>query len=170
MMPDPHHDGPDRGAATSGAATGRHTIDLTNAWEPPAAVPDPAASGCQAAPGGGPDTAWVRSFGLPTGLGAGDRVWLVLDAGRDCRLTLNDSPLPAVMASSSYAVEVTAMLLPRNRLRLLPVAGEPPVPTESSKRRAAHGRRRLPDAYGRVRLEIDTTAASDPPQETPAGA
>jgi hypothetical protein len=169
-MPDPHHDGPDRGAPAPGAATGRHTIDLTNAWEPPAAAPDSVASGCPAPPGCGPNVAWVRSFGLPTGLGAGDRVWLVLDGPQDCLLALNDSPLPAVMASSSYAVEITAMLLPRNRLRLLPAAGEPPVPTESSKRLVAHGRCRLPNAYGRVRLEIDTTAASDPPQETPAGA
>jgi len=169
-MPERHHAAPDRGAPTSGAATGRHTIDLTNAWEPPAAALNPAASGCPAAPGSGPDVAWARSFGLPTGLGTGDRVWLVLDAGQDCRLILNDSPLPAVMASSRHAVEVTAMLLPRNRLLLLPAAGEPPVPTESSKSLPTHGRCRLPDAYGRVWLEIDTAAAGDPPQETPAGA
>ena len=156
-MPEPHHDGPDQGAPTSGVATGRHTIDLTNAWEPPAAAPNPAA-------------AWTRSFGLPTGLGAGDRVWLVLDGGRACRLILNDSPLPAFEASSSYAVEVTAMLLPRNRLRLLPATGEPLVPSESSQSLSTHGRCRLPDAYGRIRLEIDTAAVGDPPQETPVGA
>jgi len=164
-MPDPRRAGvPDDGPPTSGDPNGPHTIDLTSAWEPPAA-----------APGGGSAAAWTRSFGLPTGLSPGDRVWLVLDGDRDCRLMLNpilnESPLPAVVGSSSpYAIDVTALLLPRNRLRLLPAAGEPPLPAAPSESLPAHGRCRLPAAYGRVRLEIDSAAVGSPPQETPAGA
>jgi len=157
--------GRDQKAPASGGTNGRHTIDLTNAWESPTAGPAPARD-C------GPETAaaWARSFGLPTGLSSGDRVWLVLDAGRDCRLILNGSPLPPVVGSCPYAVDVTALILHRNRLCLLPAAGESLVPTELSKSLPPHGRCPLPTVYGRVRLEIETDAAGGPAHETPAGA
>jgi hypothetical protein len=164
-MSDSHAAGRGQEAPTSGGSDGRHTIDLTNAWESPAADRAPAQD-C------GPETsaAWARSFGLPTGLSSGDRVWLVLDAGRDCRLILNGSPLPPVVGSCRYAVDVTALLVPRNRLWLLPAAGESLVPTEASKSLPPHGRCPLPAVYGRVRLEIETVAVGGAAHETPAGA
>ena len=57
---------------------GMHTIDLTNAWEPPTAG----------------SRAWVRRFGRPSGIEPGDRIWLVMDAPPPADATLNGAALP----------------------------------------------------------------------------
>lgn len=162
----------------------RHTIDLTNAWQPPDAADA---------------TCWTRLFGLPSGLEPGDRVWLTIDDGRGLRLTLNDVSLAMARASgrrtAEITVEITAWLEPRNRLVLRPAAGETPLPPDPAggepsggkgqvsggtgqgsgglrarEPRATHGRCRLPAAYGRVRLEIETPAVARRPDETSSGA
>jgi len=163
----------------------RHTIDLTNAWQPPDAA-DP--------------TCWTRLFGLPSGLEPGDRVWLAIDDGRGLRLTLNDVSLAMARGSgrrtaeitaemtAEITAEITAWLEPRNRLVLRPADGETPLPPDPAggepsggkgqasgglcerKPRATHGRCPLPAAYGRVRLEIEARAVARRPDETSSGA
>jgi hypothetical protein len=106
-----------------------HTIDLTNAWEPPAAG----------------SRAWVRRFGRPSGIESGDRVWLVMDLPHPAEATLNGAALPGTPETAApWRIEVTARLAPRNELVLLLDADGGGV------RRAT-----LPAMCGRVRLEID---------------
>jgi hypothetical protein len=93
-------------------------------------------------------TTWTRSFGRPTGVGPGDRIWLVIERPADCAATLNGLPLPPVSAGASvWRADVTTSLRDRNELRL--VLG--------SARLARDGRARvpLPDAVGRVAIEVD---------------
>jgi hypothetical protein len=129
---------PDREFAAVGptreTASGSHSIHLGNAWE---AEPGKA--------GHGP--AWVRRFGRPTGLGAADAVWLVIDAPADAALTLNGVALPASAAGATYRANVTPLLCDRNLLVLVPRLADEPVSLP-----AARGP--LPAALGRVRLEI----------------
>ena len=111
-----------------------HAIHLGNAWE--------VEPGDEARP-----AAWIRRFGLPTGLAAGDAVWLVIDAPVACGLALNGEPLPGSGPEADYRVEVTARLRGRNLLVVVP-------------RDAAHAPRDppprgpLPATLGHVRLEI----------------
>jgi hypothetical protein len=120
----------------------RHVIHLGAAWEPPTAA-------------GGGGSAWVRRFGRPSGLQAGDRVLLVWErvvvhdapAG-----TLNGSPLPgSATGASRWEHDVTALLRDRNELRL-----EAPHPEPVCETGVAHGRADLPAAWGRVALVIVT--------------
>lgn len=106
-----------------------HTIDLTNAWEPPAAG----------------SRAWVRRFGRPSGIESADRVWLVMDMPPPADATLNGVALPALPESPQpWRIDVTARLESRNELVLpLDADGE-------GMRRAA-----LPATRGGVRLEIE---------------
>lgn len=106
-----------------------HTIDLTNAWEPPVA---------------GPRT-WVRRFGRPSGIEPGDRVWLVMDMPPAADAALNGARLPPPTATTPWRAEVTGLLAPRNEL-ILPVDVD-----GGGMRRAA-----LPTMVGRVWLEIET--------------
>jgi len=109
-----------------------HTIDLTNAWEPPVAGSRAAAR----------SQVWVRWFGRPSGLGPGDRVWLVMDLPPPADATLNGAALPA--AAGAWRIDVTDRLEPRNELVLLLDADG------GGGRRAA-----LPAPCGGVRLEIE---------------
>lgn len=114
--------------------SGSHSIHLGNAWE--------------FEPGdAGHASAWVRRFGRPTGLGPADAVWLVIDAPADAAVTLNGAALPATAAGAAYRVNVTPLLRERNLLVLVPR-----LSVETAAPRPARGP--LPDALGRVRLEI----------------
>jgi hypothetical protein len=126
-----------------------HTINLSAGWEPPAV--------------GG--RTWIRRFGRPGGL-SGERLWLVIDRPAVVSATLNDVPLPAIAAADlpaadlrngAYRAEITGLLTARNTLALI-VTAERAAAVVS----APHGRCRLPETCGRVRLEIDADA-------TPAG-
>ena len=130
----------DRESAATGAAPERaggspaHSIHLGNAWEF-----EPGDAGH--APG------WARRFGRPTGLAAGDAVWLVIDSPADAALTLNGLSLPAAAAGAPCRVNVTGLLHERNLLVLVPrhkVATDDRPPARAP----------LPASLGRVRLEI----------------
>ena len=122
----------------------RHTINLSAGWEPPAV--------------GG--RTWIRRFGRPGGL-SGERLWLVIDRPAVASATLNDVPLPGIAAADVpervFRAEITGLLTARNTLCLVVTAARAPAVAAAS-----HGRCRLPETCGRVRLEIDTPA-------TPAG-
>jgi hypothetical protein len=108
-----------------------HVITLTAVWE-------------RSLEGG-----WLRSFGLPSGLGSGHRVQLLLaGAGEEPNVRLNGCPLGAAVrgADGRYAWDVTARLQRRNTLEL--PAKEPALPS------ATGGREPLPAVYGEVSLEI----------------
>lgn len=84
----------------------RHAIHLGAAWEPPTAP-------------GGP---WIRRFGRPTGVAAGDRVLLVWDpppALRPDAVRLNGQAIAA-----EPEVDVTPLLRDRNEL-VLDTSGAP---------------------------------------------
>ena len=112
-----------------------HRIHLGNAWEPPA----PGA-------GGG----WRRHFGLPSGLGPGTQVWLVIEQPMTCGVVLNAHALPAAVAGAEYRHEVGGLLAQRNELVLLPWAMPAATETAATER----GRQPLPAVCGRVWLEI----------------
>lgn len=111
--------------------SGSHRIGLQAAWD--------------AGAGG---AAWIRSFGRPTGVAAGDRVWLVVERPAACTALLNGRPLPPIVAGvGAWRHDVTADLRPRNELRL-----------EFAGRIVANvgpGRTPLPEALGSVALEIE---------------
>jgi hypothetical protein len=116
----------------------RHPIHLGAAWEPPA---DASAS------------EWRRRFGRPGGLGSGERLLLVCEAvtGPPAwrRLVLNGHELPAPDAHlARWECDVTALVLPRNELVLVPAHAAPP--------REGAGRADLPTAWGRFALEIES--------------
>ena len=132
-----------------------HRISLSAAWEPPL---DPARP------------VWVRRFGRPAGLGdqgrgahpaAGPRVVLVV-AGDAVAVVLNGIPLavepPASQEHEPPACQrhdITQLIAARNELRLTSavvgrVVGNP----------ARHGRIDLPEAVGRVWLEIVADGAT----------
>lgn len=114
--------------------SGWHRIRLRAAWDTEA---------------GG--AAWTRFFGRPTGIAAGDRVWLVIERPTPCVALLNGRRLPTVNAgNAAWRHDVTADLRQRNELRL-----EFPGPTAAS---IAAGRAPLPEALGAVALEIETVA------------
>ncbi|NBV44531.1 MAG: hypothetical protein EBR86_02540 [Planctomycetia bacterium] len=136
-----------------------HRISLGEAWEPPL---DPDAP------------VWVRRFGRPAGSahpGTALRVWLVV-AGLTRGLTLNGVALsPGVAATAVSTCEpgaidrptvtsydVSPILLARNELRLVAAVT---VPRTGSPTR--HGRVALPEAVGRVWLDVVDGAAPDPP-------
>jgi hypothetical protein len=122
-----------------------HRIHLGNAWEPPT-------------PGDG--GGWRRHFGLPSGLGPGTRVWLVIEQPMACGVVLNAHALPAAVAGAEYRHEVGGLLAQRNELVLLPAEDEwgrerivlhNPLPSPITVRQP------LPRACGRVWLEITAT-------------
>ncbi|MFM9024374.1 MAG: hypothetical protein ACKON7_03365 [Planctomycetaceae bacterium] len=94
---------------------------------------------------------WSRSFGMPTGVNAGDRIWLEITRPAAGAAVLNGRPLPPVVAgAAAWRHDVTADLRDRNELRLEFVAALPA--------RAAD-REPLPEAAGGVALVI--TAGTD---------
>ncbi|MGB8853153.1 MAG: hypothetical protein WCC69_06280 [Pirellulales bacterium] len=112
-----------------------HTIDLTNAWEPPV-------SGSRAPAG---SRIWVRRFGRPSGIEPTDRVWLVMDVPPPAGATLNGIAFPPLPeANVPWRIDVTAWLEPRNELVL-------PLDTDGGGMR----RTALPAPRGGVRLEIE---------------
>ena len=93
-------------------------------------------------------TAWMRSFGRPTGVGVGDRLWLVIERPAACKALLNGRPLPPVPAGAkAWRHDVTADLRERNELRLQFV-----VP---AGRVGDGGRVPLPESLGEVLVEIE---------------
>ena len=111
-----------------------HRIRLQAAW-------DVAAGG----------TTWTRSFGKPTGVGPGDRVWLVVERPAACAAALNGRPLPPVAdRAAAWRHDVTADLRDRNELRL--ELHEPPGPVTAAVRVP------LPEPVGLVALEIEARA------------
>ena len=107
-----------------------HTINLTNAWEPP---------------GAGLRT-WIRRFGRPAGIGPGERVWLVMDVPPPPEARLNAAPLPPPFGTAPWRADVTPLLGERNELLLPLDVGE-----AGGTQRAS-----LPPACGGVRLEIES--------------
>lgn len=112
----------------------RHAINLAGAWE---SEPGGDAGGIM----------WVRRFGRPTNLAAGDAVWLVIDGVAACTLTLNGAPLPEGRPGETWRCAITPLLHDRNLLLLVPQVCE-------AGEVAAAGRVPLPAALGRVWLEI----------------
>jgi hypothetical protein len=99
-------------------------------------------------------TIWTRSFGRPTGVGPGDRIWLEIARPTACSARLNGRTLPAVAAGAApWRLDVTADLRERNDLQLEFRAD---VPTQATAERVP-----LPEAGGRVALVI-TSGADDP--------
>jgi hypothetical protein len=109
-----------------------HTINLTNAWEPPVA-------GARI---------WIRRFGRPSGIEPGDRIWLVMDVPPPAEAVLNAAPLPASAEGPPWRADVTALLGERNELLL-------PLDLDAVGLAA---RCSLPAACGGVRLEIESPA------------
>lgn len=127
-----------------------HVIRLGNAWEPPSARAGEAA--CR----------WRRRFGLPGGLGPGDRVVLVVERPElPAGAALNGALLPAVVPGERWSHDVTDLLADRNELVLDLGLPEPtPDPTAQPARSGPiTGRRPLPEVAGAVRLEIVVSAA-----------
>ena len=114
----------------------RHVIYLGTAWEPPTAE----------AP------VWLRRFGRPAGVEAGDRLLLVCegavaaDAWRAA--TLNEHPLAWRERPESCECDVTALIADRNVLAA-PAAPEDPTTMPDVTARVA-----LPAAWGRLSLVI----------------
>ena len=124
------------------SAAGRqvHGIDLTNAWEPPRADSR---------------QPWTRRFGRPSGLAAGERVWLVIEQPRMRTVALNDTSLPVAAAEGVvWRREITPLLLVRNLLVIVPDGEDAVVAAPVGGR----GRRPLPAGCGRVRLEIESAS------------
>ena len=82
-----------------------HEIHLGPAWEPPV-------------PSAGGRAHWIRRFGRPAGLEAGDRVLLVVtQSAVVAELVLNAVPLPPLPAGSArWTYDVTPLLRDRNEL------------------------------------------------------
>ena len=95
-----------------------------------------------------------RFFHCPTGLGAGERVWLVCDGATDSAVvTLNGQRLGEIAGAAAAArFEVTELLQLRNEL-LIDVS----FPAELSPDDAIHDR--CGGLTGEVRLEIYTPAS-----------
>lgn len=116
-----------------------HSIHLGAAWEPPAPVE---ADG---------RVVWTRRFGRPGGLGAGDRVLLVVvQPAVAAEVSVNAASLPPLLANAGrWAQDITPLLRDRNELFITVAA--------SARDAAAHdpqGRGPLPSVIGRVALEI----------------
>ena len=108
-----------------------HRIRLQAAW-------DVAAGG----------TTWTRSFGRPTGVGPGERVWLVIERPAAGAAALDGRPLAAVgVGDGPWRHALTGDPRERHELRLEFTA--PPGPV------AAGARVPLPEAAGLVWLEIE---------------
>lgn len=117
----------------------RHAIHLGTAWEPPMAG----------------ESAWVRRFGRPTGVDAGDRVLLACEsvvAADAWRLaTLNGRPLAwHESAPGTLECDVTGLVDDRNVL-VLPVAAAAGANADVN---AGAGRAPLPRDCGRPSLVI----------------
>lgn len=111
-------------------------INLSAAWQPPS---DGSA-------------AWLRRFGRPSGIGPGDRVWLVFDGGEGSSLHLNGFSLDGHAGRH----DVTALLLERNELALVPSDQGAGGMAEAVPLAPAHGRRPLDSHFGSLRLEIES--------------
>lgn len=117
-----------------------HQINLSTAWQPPS----------------GAAGAWVRRFGRPAGLEAGDRVWLVVTGAGAAHLELNRVPLDVVDTGNSCARhDITPLLGERNELVLMP-SGEPAEPggDRPAGPPSARGHRPLDPRHGTLHLEI----------------
>ncbi|MFM9058320.1 MAG: hypothetical protein ACKOSQ_04240 [Planctomycetaceae bacterium] len=91
---------------------------------------------------------WTRSFGRPTGVGPGDRVWLVIERPAARSAAIDGRPLAAVgVGDGPWRHALNADLRERHELRLEFAA--PPGPV------AACVRVPLPEAAGCVWLEIE---------------
>lgn len=114
-----------------------HAIHLGAVWE----APIPAADG---------GAVWTRRFGRPTGLGPGDRAFLVITRPTIAAgVTINTVPLPPLTAGvERWSHDVTPLLRDRNDLALVLAAAAADV------HHAVQGRGPLPLAVGRVDLEI----------------
>ena len=118
-----------------------HSIHLGSAWEPP-----------QTEPAGDPALGriWLRRFGRPSGIGAGDTVWLVLENPASASVRLNGATLPPPRAGQvRWSHEITPLLRDRNELEIVADAAMIAPGTTD-----AHGRQPLPESFGRISLEI----------------
>ena len=129
-----------QGTTSSAAGPPCHGIDLTNAWEPPQADSR---------------QPWTRRFGRPSGIAAGERVWLVIEQPRMRTVALNGTSLPvAADGGVVWRREITPLLLVRNLLVIVPDGEDAVVAAPVGD----HGRRALPAGCGRVRLEIESAS------------
>jgi hypothetical protein len=112
-----------------------HAIRLQAAWEPPTS-----------------DTApWIRRFGRPAGVAAGQRVWLVVaGAVAPTAVSLNGIALPVIAAGQPrWAHDITSHLQDRNVLEM--VAAPLRTPDDADR---GGTRRPAPAAFGAIGLEI----------------
>ncbi|MCA9137598.1 MAG: hypothetical protein KDB00_12590 [Planctomycetales bacterium] len=84
-----------------------------------------------------------RTFNRPTGLGTGDRVWLLIDqfSGDSIKVMINDIQIHAAEGTHLARVELTSHLEPTNRL-VVGLSGSPASPAVLS---------------GAVSLQIEST-------------
>jgi len=115
-----------------------HTIRLNAAWEPPV--------------GDG----WLeRRFARPSGLVAGERVWLANDAAACPRLELNGRPLGQPAGEGPpWRWEIRELLSSRNLLRL-----HADRAADATVQERAGSRGPLPACYGNVWLEIEAATS-----------
>jgi len=133
-----------------------HAIHLGNAWE--------------RRPGTGhaAEHVWRRRFGGPTGLGAGDRVLLVVERPAMASTpALNGRGLAPIAAGTPrWSCDVTALLDVRNELVLVAAVHPDAAPTPPAG--AADARGPLPAPLGGVRLEIVPRGAVVDPAPAPS--
>jgi hypothetical protein len=112
-----------------------HTIRLQAAWEQPTGDSHP----------------WTRRFGRPTGLEAGQQVWLVV-AGSHVAATvaLNGVVLPVIAAGDPrWVCDITSLLRDRNVLEVRG-SSRPAAPHDEGVGRL----RAAPATLGQISLEI----------------
>ena len=120
-----------------------HSIHLGTAWEPPSPA---AADGC---------VVWTRRFGLPGGLGADDRVLLVVEQPAvAAEVSVNGVRQPPLSPHAGrWAQDVTPLLRVRNEL-LVVVPASAGDGEADARRDGRNGRGPLPSVVGTVTLEI----------------
>lgn len=127
--------------------TAIHRINLSSAWRPPAET-------------GG---AWVRRFGRPAGLEAGDRIWLVARGAGPVGLECNGVVLPAAAeAAAERRHDITPLLRQRNELVLVPAPGGSSAgAARLAGPLAAGDHRPLEPGLGSLHLEIVSEPSAD---------
>ena len=84
-----------------------HTIRLRGPWEVAPLADSPGTTRC------------IRRFHKPTGLDAGERVWLVIEElPGQARVSLNAAPIAEVDRNSTRRLDITPLLRPHNELAI----------------------------------------------------
>jgi len=126
-----------------------HTIRLSSAWEPTIETQSS-------------QRIWMRRFGRPAGLGAGDRVVLVFASPTAGEMTLNNAALPLLVSDQPrWQHDITSLLCDRNVLKVrflnsadLAVARDTGARFPGPQQPQNYGRISLPESLAIVSLEI----------------